>query len=83
MGTRSWSRLAEVGHARSLEIDDQMITSLAELALALPSKMANAVRAILQLGATRPGGDGIDVSAVSGEWLGQYRADSGKRGDAL
>jgi hypothetical protein len=60
-----------------------MITSVTELALALPSKMANAVRALLQPDATRPGGDGIDVSAMSSDWLGQYRADSGKRGDAL
>jgi hypothetical protein len=75
--------LSEVGHARSLEIDDQMITSLAELAFALPSKMADAVRAVLKPNATRPGGDGIDVSPMSGYWLGEHRTDSGKRGDAL
>lgn len=57
--------------------------SLAELALALPWKMAQAVSGFLQPEATQPGGDGICIPLMSDDWLRQHQADCDKCGDVL
>jgi hypothetical protein len=83
MDTRVGRRLSGARSGSSQLAEAAWHPLLTDLAFALPVKTARAIIALVQPASPRSGRHGIDVSPMSGDWLQQRIADSGKRGDPL
>jgi hypothetical protein len=74
------SRVSRVPSAESIGFGDSTMYSLAPT---LSRKIVDAVLLLLPEGLTRSGRHVIGVPPMSGDWLLQHTAESGKRGNVL
>jgi hypothetical protein len=81
MDTRVGRRLSAARSASAELAEAAWLPLLTDLGFALPVKTARAIIALIPPASARSGRHGIDVSPMSGDWLQQRIADSGKRGD--
>lgn len=72
--SRTRSESADLGEAT-------LLPPLADLAFALPLRLARTIASLLQPETCQPGRDGIDVSPMSGEWLQELEVESEKHRD--
>ena len=75
-------RVLPEAHSGSIDkTADPWLLPLTEVALELPMKMTRAVVSFLHGSWSVPGHDGIGVPPMSGDWLHDFAAESGKHDD--
>jgi hypothetical protein len=75
-------RVLPEAHSGSIDkTAEPWLLPLTELALELPMRVARAVVAFLHGGWSVPGRGGIGVPPMSGDWLHDFAAESGKHDD--